>query len=573
MEMIRLSIKKHPYCCVFLVWLVVFLTFGQFSIEGTVPVNHIAPVLAGIALIAAERLWNRRKNINNGKKENIFDLAVLAGIVYAEISVFVFLKVSYDEIIQGRSPNVPLFFALAAITIICIVITVKKTWSFKKAIVVLFFLSLTIHFYYMLYAAFYMQMDLGAFFTSGNGHIGYIEYLYNHFIPAQFDPREKWQYYHPPLHHYIEMIFLHIITFFGIDIRVAIYNMKYPPLLYFLFLLVTIYRFGKLIGLKKRGLTAAFAIAAFSPAFVLIGNYMNNDMLSTFLAVHSIYLSARWYKTQKISDIIKTALAFGAGMFTKLSVWMAAVPIAVIFVGALIDKLKNKNFSELKNKIGQMAVFLLVAAPLSFYWSVRNYVRFGVPFGYVPQSTIEPKYIDEPIIKRLFDFNPNQLEHVFLYDKTNGMPYFEYNPLTALLKTASVPLVTDDSFGNMFFKLDYIVFWTAAVLALIAFLCMIRMIFQNETSAPIWKTVMLSYCIVILVCYYTFCINYPDLCTEHIRYASPLILIGGYFIGLMIDWLSLKSNVLSKITKRVIVFCTVMFCTTSGISIILFGFR
>lgn len=573
MEMIKLSIKKHPYCCVFLVWLVVFLTFGQFSIEGTVPVNHIAPVLAGIALIAAERLWNRRKNINNGKKENIFDLAVLAGIVYAEISVFVFLKVSYDEIIQGRSPNVPLFFALAAITIICIVITVKKTWSFKKAIVVLFFLSLTIHFYYMLYAAFYMQMDLGAFFTSGNGHIGYIEYLYNHFIPAQFDPREKWQYYHPPLHHYIEMIFLHIITFFGIDIRVAIYNMKYPPLLYFLFLLVTIYRFGKLIGLKKRGLTAAFAIAAFSPAFVLIGNYMNNDMLSTFLAVHSIYLSARWYKTQKISDIIKTALAFGAGMFAKLSVWMAAVPIAVIFVGALIDKLKNKNFSELKNKIGQMAVFLLVAAPLSFYWSVRNYVRFGVPFGYVPQSTIEPKYIDEPIIKRLFDFNPNQLEHVFLYDKTNGMPYFEYNPLTALLKTASVPLVTDDSFGNMFFKLDYIVFWTAAVLALIAFLCMIRMIFQNETSAPIWKTVMLSYCIVILVCYYTFCINYPDLCTEHIRYASPLILIGGYFIGLMIDWLSLKSNVLSKITKRVIVFCTVMFCTTSGISIILFGFR
>lgn len=573
MEMIRLSIKKQPYCCVFLVWLVVFLTFGQFSIEGTVPVNHIAPVLAGTALIAAERLWNRRKNINNGKKENIFDLAVLSGIVYAEISVFVFSKVSYDEIIQGRSPNVPLFFALAAITIICIVITVKKTWSFKKAIVVLFFLSLTIHFYYMLYAAFYMQMDLGAFFTSGNGHIGYIEYLYNHFIPAQFDPREKWQYYHPPLHHYIEMIFLHIITFFGIDIRVAIYNMKYPPLLYFLFLLVTIYRFGKLIGLKKRGLTAAFAIAAFSPAFVLIGNYMNNDMLSTFLAVHSIYLSARWYKTQKISDIIKTALAFGAGMFAKLSVWMAAVPIAVIFVGALIDKLKNKNFSELKNKIGQMAVFLLVAAPLSFYWSVRNYVRFGVPFGYVPQSTIEPKYIDEPIIKRLFDFNPNQLEHVFLYDKTNGMPYFEYNPLTALLKTASVPLVTDDSFGNMFFKLDYIVFWTAAVLALIAFLCMIRMIFQNETSAPIWKTVMLSYCIVILVCYYTFCINYPDLCTEHIRYASPLILIGGYFIGLMIDWLSLKSNVLSKITKRVIVFCTVMFCTTSGISIILFGFR
>ena len=45
------------------------------------------------------------------------------------------------------------------------------------------------------------------------------------------------------------------------------------------------------------------------------------------------------------------------------------------------------------------------------------------------------------------------------------------------------------------------------------------------------KTWKLVYTVYILS-YYSFCIKYPCLCTEQIRYAMPLIVIGALFIGL-----------------------------------------
>lgn len=52
---------------------------------------------------------------------------------------------------------------------------------------------------------------------------------------------------------------------------------------------------------------------------------------------------------------------------------------------------------------------------------------------------------------------------------------------------------------------------------------------------------------IYLFSYEWFCIGYPYTCTEHIRYAMPLILVGALSIGLGLKYLSPKKSALSRI--------------------------
>ena len=45
------------------------------------------------------------------------------------------------------------------------------------------------------------QHDVHSFTDSTNGHAGYIRYLYTYGHLPDFDPRQEFQFYHPPLHH------------------------------------------------------------------------------------------------------------------------------------------------------------------------------------------------------------------------------------------------------------------------------------------------------------------------------------------------------------------------------------
>ena len=65
---------------------------------------------------------------------------------------------------------------------------------------------------------------------------------------------------------------------------------------------------------------------------------VNNDLLSVVCMIFTLLFTARWYKNQSIRNILKIALTFGLGMLSKLSAWMVAVPVAVVFTTALVRK-------------------------------------------------------------------------------------------------------------------------------------------------------------------------------------------------------------------------------------------
>ena len=71
------------------------------------------------------------------------------------------------------------------------------------------------------------QHDVHTFFKNNGGHAEYILYLFdNHKLP-DFDPRDIWQFYHPPLHHIICALWLTIVDRIGLDYTTTGVNMMY----------------------------------------------------------------------------------------------------------------------------------------------------------------------------------------------------------------------------------------------------------------------------------------------------------------------------------------------------------
>ena len=72
---------------------------------------------------------------------------------------------------------------------------------------------------------------------------------------------------------------------------------------------------------------------------------------------------------------------------------------------------------------------------------------------------------------------------------------------------------------------------------------------------------------VIMGSYYIFCIRFPQVCTQNIRYAVPVIVIGAYFVGrLVMNMLSstkMRTHYLRLYGITMTIAVTVIYCLIS----------
>ncbi len=574
MELIKSAVKKHPYISVVYLWTAFFCIFGTFSISSVTLFNYLSAVVFTAGLIPVNELYLHRQGRNNAmpdkKKKTRFYVFICGLTVYLVGTLLAFHFVPANKLGWGRNPAVIFFAGLIFLAGAILYLRISKTFTENRIFLLLLVTGFFFHLFYSIYTEMNIQMDL-SFLTSEDesgimrGHMGYIKYLYQNFLPLQSDPRQYWQFYHPPLHHYLEAAFLRLQTFCGVDFNIAVYNIKYPPLLYYMLTIVTCIKIARKMNLKGTALLITAAIMLFSPGFLMISNYANNDMLSVFLMLHSVYLTILWYQEPKLVNIISIAAAFGLGMLSKLSAWMAAIPIAVIFLTALIHKLKEKNLKEFGRLVGQMSAFLLIAAPLSLYWSIRNYLRFGVPIAYIPAADNTYQHIDVSPVQRIFDFNIQQYKEPYVCEVYYSS-YNEYNPLIALLKSASTNVAYAQKNFNLIFLIpNHLALWTGIILAAAALVCMIVILVKrNSISVPAKIVIAASY-VVILASYYIFCVKYPDVCTENIRYASQLIYIGALSVGIVLQKLHDRKNRKYLFFRRFLITSSAVFCFASAL--------
>ena len=185
----------------------------------------------------------------------------------------------------------------------------------------------------------------------------------------------------------------------------------------------------------------------------------------------------------------------------------------------------------------EKCLFGVICCPLGLWWSVRNYLRFGVKPNYVPSlSNADVQYIGDLTAKhRLTDFSFSQIKIVF--EQWGGESYKEYNPTIAMLKNS----IFGEGINETFFPknamlVPYALFWIALVLAVIAFIAMLIVLFVKTDNARFTEKLMLTVVYAtILGNYYNFCIKYPFICTMNFRYIIPCMLIGLINIGLFTD--------------------------------------
>lgn len=446
---------------------------------------------------------------------------------------------------------------------------INNTLDTKKIIIILFILAFALKLSYILYTTVYQrQHDVEQFNVNAKGHAAYILYIFNNWSLPNVDVRDYWQFYHPPLHHYIAAIWLKIQSILGIETEASYEGLQYLTLFYSSLSLYLSYRIMQELRLRRMGLIVAFAIVAFHPTFIILAGSLNNDILSVTFMLGAILNTLVWYRNRTFKNILKIALCIGLGMLTKLSVWMVAPAIAVVFLFALI-----KSNGKLKSLIGQMFAFGGVCIPIGFFWSVRNYLMCKVPFTYVPKLSMNStQYIGtRGTLERLFDFNFSQFESVYTQFVFFAGKYFEYNPTIALLKTAMFDETVNDTYYPEINIWGTVLFWSGAILALLGVIAMICMLIRKKSTNCVFKIFFAILFVVILGSYYIFCFKFPFTCTQNVRYVVPLIVIGAMFIGLWLTKTLSKNTKSAKVFRFAVCTVTIFFCISSAITYTLIG--
>lgn len=397
----------------------------------------------------------------------------------------------------------------------------KETYSF----IIIMIISMLVRLYFIHYTSVYdMQHDAGTP-NENYGHLGYIAYfMQNHHLP-DFDVREAFQFWHPPLHHIMGAVFLNIVwNIFPTQIG----NYEPLQLLSFVYITVSIWIIWKLLrlwNLKGKELLCATLLVAFHPTFITLSGSVNNDALCVMFTFLSIYFAILWYRNPSYRLIIACALSIGLGMSTKGMSAMAAFPMAFIFLAILIRK-KGKV-------IGQLFLFAAISLPLGLWWYIRNYINFDVPVNYIYyMSTDAIGYLGNiPLRQRILDFDLRHFSFENLYLQFEGR-YTDSNPIIGLLKTAV--------FGQWRFNYNvYIKPFAYLLLFIWIALVVISLLAIPEFLKKAKRNLIENISILILftvqfISYYHFCISYPFVWTMDFRYAVPLLLchclLIGYFI-------------------------------------------
>ncbi len=383
------------------------------------------------------------------------------------------------------------------------------------------------------------QHDEGWFSDTetASGHLGYISYLFTNHHLYQGDYRSFMQYCHPPLHHTICAVWVHIMEdIFGIERDAALESMQMLTMFYSVSIIISAYLIFRHFKLEGLSLYIPLIITSLHPCFTYLAALINNDALAWAFTMGAFLCTLKWYKEPSTKNIIKLALCIGLGMMSKLSAALIAVPVAQVFVIVFIRKFR----SSWKKLLLQFMAFGGVCVPLGMWFPVRGLIRWGIPLTYVQAlgSGMDQEIKGISFIERITDLSPVQVRNVFenwTYRNEAGelCGMNEHNPLIAIMKNSLFgESINDTYFETAMVNVCRVFFWLGIAVALIAFISMIVTVFKDRSIDDVQKIFVVTFYIILVGNLYSMSSNYPLVCTMNFRYLMPTVVIGTLFIGL-----------------------------------------
>lgn len=235
---------------------------------------------------------------------------------------------------------------------------------------------------------YWCQHDLGNFpslYTGqiAHGHCGYMSYLFFYKQLPDFSPVDWQSFYQPPIHYVLEAIWMWINSMLGISEEMIIKNTMFLPLIYTTFTIWVWCEIIKKLNVDKKIEKCLVFFFNVFPYFIFSAGNINNDALAWLLASIVILYLLKWNETENFKDILFLALFLGMSILTKIQLLFLGAGICVFFLEKLI-----KKHEKILMVIKQYLCFGLIAVPIGLSYSIYNYVRWEIPFGYVQTSFV-----------------------------------------------------------------------------------------------------------------------------------------------------------------------------------------
>lgn len=456
--------------------------------------------------------------------------------------------------------------SLFVFLVICSVITACVFWKniSERALFAAVMSGFLLKLAYVLYTPVWCRQHDVVDFGAGEGHAAYMEYILSHKALPDFDPRSVWAFFQPPLHHGISAVWMWLGIRFGLSEARIHKNVQVLTLVYMCLLMLTVLAICKELNVRYGGRLVAMLIVGFHPIYILMSGSINNDALAAMLSVVSIYIAILWYKDPGIGKIILLAIAIGLAMSAKLSSGLIAPPIAVLMLYKCItDTQKCKDTKGIRSYIFRFVIFGVIVFPLGLWWPIRNKILFGMPINYIPE--VGESVTGVGMVARFFDVRTSS---PFLYMKSNGFEYDEYNLILATIKSS---LFGEGDFANLspaVTALGWLLLILSVCVLVIQIIAMVRTCMVSEASPDKGIKIFFACLVVCLIGgYVLFAISGGNLSAMDLRYSAAVVSVLSIFAGLWYD----RLEVLSRKTRYAVLLTSVCFAVVVGTFYILVG--
>ena len=485
----RKLVLNRPILCIFTMCLLSYLTAGIFfgnKILNTFGIHSIILMLAMVffAKNPTDKVW-------------IFSILLL------EILTISLFKLSD--------------FLLLISLFVFVFIFIKKNIKSKK-LVTLGNVTLS----YLLHLYFIDEIKFDKFQHDLIGILTYM-YLFEEGI-SNFAPWYTTHLFHQPLHFAILQGFCKLTIYLWNSILLSNESLQYVPLFYVTGTTLFITKILRLFKFSNIVFYSTTILAVFNPTLTLFSNYLSNDTPMLFWGTVMIYFILLWYKTNRIKYIKLGAICFGLGTLSKLSILITVPAISFLFLLKLFDK---KNIEK---TIRAIALFIIIAVPLSLLWVFRNHILFDMQFYNVPNtSPNEQNFFFLSLYDRLTDLS--LLKEPFI----DSPRISDANIVLSIIKTELFGEWDFRHLNKHIYTPSLVLYIMNIVIWIIGLLGTIYMIFKYRNKLnPLLAFFIILY-LTSLLYMLKFAMDYPYVCSTDYRLIPLLIISHVVILGSLID--------------------------------------
>ena len=450
--------------------------------------------------------------------------------------------------------TIALLVVMALTLLVFLFFTFKGKITDENRILLMIFLGMLLRAHFVLTHDIYtLQNDTGTFTGAGTdqiniGHLGYIEYLYKFGKFPDFDPYEVFGYFHPPVHHILEALWLTVQRFIGVNELAAFENLQILTLIYSGLCMLVMLHILDECGVKKELLTYGMILFCFYPRMMVLAGSVNNDILALLLLMTTIWRVLVWIRNKTYGNAALMALSLGFSMITKLNTAICAFSIGLVLLVYLIGVIRDGNLVAIRKTIWQYVVFAVISIPIGLSYILRNLILFGKKPGLPTQGEGSPMYFgDYPIWSIIGVPAFSDLHIEFPFHPISGDAW--HNAWVILFQTGLFAEGYPAEIGSVLLIFAQVAYVASIVLAIVTS-AVFLVGYGVKMAKDLNRLFLLTTYVFMLLSFMLYMIKYPYTCSGDFRYmAATLVFTSlGFVLAQEKRGLKLIVNILMCLT-------------------------